>query len=84
MSSDIANIRFIADSTPASFRGSNQQEQDDIDMIRKLYAEHLYSNNPPKKLVDKLAPIARGLIENAVVDKGGSVDELVSLYEVMK
>ena len=60
--SDLAKIRFIADSLDVGFRGSNKQECIDIECIRNEYREYLYSSNPPKELVAKLLPIADRLL----------------------
>lgn len=81
MTSDIAKVRFVADSSQGSFRGSNPQEQADIDMIRKAYAPYLYSNNPPKAVLKKLAPVADKLLRSATADKGGDIFSLVGMYE---
>ena len=60
--SDLAKIRFIADSSDGSFRGSNKQEIDEIKLIRDTFAEYLYDSNPPKEIIDKLIPITDKLL----------------------
>ncbi|MFA7254013.1 MAG: hypothetical protein WC107_05680 [Patescibacteria group bacterium] len=60
--SDLAKIRFIADSSDGSFRGSNKQKNDEIKFIRSTFAEYLYDSNPPKEIIDKLLPIANKLL----------------------
>lgn len=80
MASKIAYIRFIADSMDYSFRGSNDEEQKQIEMVRNLYAKYLFDDSPPKQIVDRLYPLCKSLIEAADFGKPVNIDALVSMY----
>jgi len=75
--SDIAQIRFIADSTDQSYWGSNAEEQAQIDMIRSEYADHLYDNDPPADVTERLAPVAQELMDATPAELSG----IVVMYE---
>jgi hypothetical protein len=74
--SDLAKLRFVADSTDQTFWGSDEQEQKDIEQIRREFADYLYDDDP-KKVVEKLLPIADKLL--STLDKKALW--LVGLYE---
>jgi hypothetical protein len=78
MASRLAKVRFIADSINATFWGSNTQEQAEIEMIRREFAPYLYDRKPPKKILNKLGPIAERLIANT---RNVDADSLASMYE---
>ena len=78
MASRLAKIRFIADSMDHSFWGSNKKEQKEIEMIRREFALYLFDKNPPKKVLDKLGPIAERLIADT---KNIDADALAGMYE---
>jgi hypothetical protein len=60
--SDLAKIRFIADSSDSSYRGSNKQEVEEIRYIRGAFRDYLFDSNPPEELVNELLPIANKLL----------------------
>ena len=70
----LAKIRFIADSTPQSFWGSNEREERLILEIRKRFANYLFKK-PPRELLAKLRPMVNELLGN------GKFDEYASWYE---
>jgi len=74
--SRLAFLRFVADSTPWSLWGSNQQEQEIIDLIREDYAPWLYDANPPPSVLDGLAPLSEKLFAN-----DQRWDDLIGMYE---
>jgi len=87
MSSLLAKLRFIADSFGnanyrGSFRGSNPHEQNQIEMIREVYAPWLYGGTPPQDILDELGPIAEKLIADTKMDDGSDIDDLLSMYEL--
>jgi len=87
MTSRLAKIRFIADSVgnanyKGSFRGSNPQEQGQIDTIRRDFAPYLYNDNPPADVVARLGPIAEKLLYNVKLDNPNTnIDDIVRMYE---
>jgi ABC-type cobalt transport system substrate-binding protein len=63
--SDLAKIRFVADSNDSNFHGSNEQEQKEIECVRKEFEDYLFSVYPvPQNVIDKLLPIVNKLINN--------------------
>lgn len=94
MSSDIAKLRFIADSVGnrklggwGSFRGSDDKEQEEIEMIRREFAPYLHDDNPPAAIVKRLIPTAKRLLSGVKWDgvkDDAKTEMLVGMYEVSR
>ena len=61
--SDLAKIRFVADSNDSNFCGSNEQEKKDIKYVRDRFEYYLFSISPtPQNIIDELLPIVNKLL----------------------
>lgn len=78
MPSTIAKIRMIADSTKFSLWGSNPQEESDIEMIRKEFAEYLFTpaEKIPTAVIKRLGPVAI-----QITDTLTDWDMIIRMYE---
>jgi hypothetical protein len=78
----LANIRFIADSMDYSFRGSNPQEQHDIERIRKGFAKYLYDHCPPKEVIEEFGFTATRLLAGFL--EAEPWPQIIAMYENQK